>query len=180
MIKIRNRAGEIVIYTGLTEEKTAELAATIKQCLASQPTVLMAIVGNKGVGKSLLGKYFRNRGIGPFHRRKIAVIDDDNMAVDTLYFFRRWCPIPCTGVDELAPFMKYCRKKQIRIYIKSDPESRISRADIVLQVSTPETTREQRLINRYDPEKGPRVFNDTRDYPSQINIAYDHLITAGI
>jgi hypothetical protein len=180
MMRIRNETGEKINYTGLGAAQSAELASLINSCLKTRPSVLVAIIGNKGIGKSLLGKYFRNRGIGPIHRRKIAVIDDDNMAVDTLYFFRRWHPDACTGVDELTPFMKYCRKKPVRVYIKSNPESRISRADIVLQLSTDEIKRELRLIKRYGPEKGRRVFIQTRVYPPEIRIDHDHLMTVVI
>jgi hypothetical protein len=180
MMIIRNEKGEKVAYSGLGAVKSSEFASLINNCLESQPSVLIAIVGNKGTGKSLVGKYFRNRGIGTIHPRKIAVIDDDNMAVDFLYFFRRWYSNSCTGVDELQPFMKYCRKKPVRIYIKSNPESRISRADIVLQVATKEHLREARLIKRYGTEKGPRVFVRTLTYEPAIKIAYDHLMTAEI
>ena len=65
--------------------------------MSSKPHVLVTMVGNKGVGKSTLGKYFRNYGIGEFGPRDIAVIDDDNMAVDFLFFFRRWYANPCRG-----------------------------------------------------------------------------------
>ncbi len=179
-MKIVDEKGATVEYSGLGAARNAELAAMITDCLRSRPSVLVAIVGNKGVGKSLLGKYFRNHGIGRIHRRKIAVIDDDNMAVDMLCFFRRWYPHPCTGVDELRPFMKYCLRKPVRIYIKSNPESRISRADIVLRLTADESQRELRLIRRYGEEKGRRVSFQTRPYPPEIRIAYDRLMTAVI
>lgn len=180
MLKLKNKIGEKFIYTGLSEEKTVELASLITQGLSSQSSVLLAIVGNKGVGKSILGKYFRNCGIGPIHRRKIAVIDDDNMAVDTLYFFRRWYPNRCTGVDELAPFMKYCKKKPVRIYIKSNPESRISRADIVLRLSTEEKNRRRHLLIRDGEEKGQRMIAKTQAYPQEIKIDHDHFMEARV
>jgi len=180
MLKLKNKIGETFIYTGLDEEKTAELAALITHCLSSQPSVLLAIVGNKGVGKSILGKYFRNRGIGPIHRRKVAVIDDDHMAVDTLYFFRRWYPNRCTGVDELAPFIKYCKNKPVRVYIKSNPESRISRADIVLQLRTDERKRRRHLLIRDGEKKGQRVIAETSAYSPEIKIGFDHFMTARV
>lgn len=85
-MKYANEHGQKVDYTGLAQSKLEELDRLISEHLSSHPTVLMAIVANHGVGKSLLGKYFRNHGIASIHRRKIAVIDDDNMAVVPCFF----------------------------------------------------------------------------------------------
>ncbi len=170
-MRIRNASGQWEPYTGLKPEDLTRLSGLMTQCLARQATVLIAVVGNKGVGKSLLGKLFRKEGIGPFKPRDIAVIDDDNMAVDFLFCFRRWHMDPCRGIDELGPFLKYCKKKPVRIYIKSNPESRITKADIVLRLSTDEEQRRLRLIKRYRREKGDRVYVQTRNYAHEIKIA---------
>ena len=179
-MRIKDQDGTWTQYKGLDGDTLAELTQRTTECLANRPYVLISIIGNKGIGKSLLGKYFRRAGIGSFRPRQIAVIDDDNMAVDFLFFFRRWNAIPCSGVDELAPFYHLCARKPVRIYIKSNPESRITRADIVLLLTVDEKTRKQRLIKRYGSPKGETVTLATREYDPGPKIAYQHLIAASL
>jgi hypothetical protein len=102
------------------------------------------------------------------------------MSVDTLYFFRRKYVNPCTGVDELQPFFRYCRKKSIRFYVKSNPESRITWTDVLVISSVSENKRRHRLIKRYGKEKGNRVFNNTQSYCLQPKIAYRYKMVADI
>ncbi|MFP4040823.1 MAG: hypothetical protein ACLFS7_09805 [Desulfosudaceae bacterium] len=175
---ITNKSPGKISYSGLGEKQVNTLHQLITNSLSSKPFILISVVGNKGIGKSLLGKYFRNKGIGEISPKKISVIDDDNMAVDFLWFFRRWKKIPCVGIDELQPFMKYCKKKSVLIYIKSNPEGRISKADIVLRLTTGEQERRQRLIKRDGLEKGTWEFIKTQKYSSEIKIDFDYIMTA--
>lgn len=177
-MKIRNQQGAWTEYQGLSNGTLDELSRLAAGCLKKQPFVLICITGNKGIGKSLLGKSFRRHGIGCFRPRQIAVIDDDNMAVDFLFFFRRWNAIPCRGIDELEPFYSYCSRKPIRVYIKSNPESRISKADIVLQLSVDEETRKRRLMKRYGAQKGNAVAQATQQYDPMPKITFEHLLKA--
>ena len=76
--------------------------------------------------------------------------------------------------------MKYCKKKPVRIYIKSNPESRISRADIVLRLSTEEKNRRRHLLIRDGEEKGQRMIAKTQAYPQEIKIDHDHFMEARV
>lgn len=178
-MKIKDQNGNKIPYKGIGEEKLWELSDAVSKCLSQKPYVVVAVIGNKGVGKSLLGKYFRNRGFGQFRNRQIAVIDDDNMAID-FFFFRRWHAIPCQGVDELVPFFKYCKRKPVRIYIKSNPETRISKADVVLKVKVDEDRRRRQLIQRKGLLKGEAIFFRTQSYVLETKIDYNIEILATI
>jgi ABC-type cobalamin/Fe3+-siderophores transport system ATPase subunit len=179
-MKVPDEHGKWIPYYGMSPEKYNELAILINRCLKEKNHVLVCIIGNKGVGKTTLAKFMRKYGFGPFNARQIAVIDDDCMSVDMLYLFRRKYVNPCTGVDELQPFFKYCRKKSIRFYVKSNPESRITRADVLVLSRVNENKRRQRLMNRYGKEKGNRVFNETQSYCPQPKIAYRFKMVADI
>lgn len=179
-IKIRDESGRWIPYRGLDPEKFEELAALVGRCLEQRGYVIICITGNKGIGKSTLGKFIRKRGFGPYKPRHIAVIDDDCMSVEVLHFFRRRYVNPCAGVDELKPFFGYCTKRPIRIYIKSNPESHISRADILLLLDTDEEERRRRLLRRYGREKGESVFQDTRSYEEQPPIAFQYRMRASV
>jgi len=162
-------------YRGPTPDKLNELEYLTEKCLREEPYVLICIVGNKGVGKSLLGRHFRKKGFGRYKPSDIAVIDDDCMRVKVLWFFRFKYFNPCKEIDELAPFYKYCKNKRIRFYIKSNPETRVSRASIVIKTYTSDAERLQRLIKRYDPESGRKLFYDSSGYSveSRIQAKYE-------
>ena len=179
-MKIKGANGAKIPYWAIGEKKLNELSDAVSQCLNNRSYVVIAVIGNKGVGKSVLGKYFRNRGFGQFSPRQIAVIDDDNMAIDFLFFFRRWHAIPCRGVDELAPFFKYCRHKPVRVYIKSNPETRISRADVVLKVKVDEDRRRRQLIQRKGILKGEAVFTRTQSFVRETKIDFNIELLATI
>lgn len=176
--KITDTKGRKIPYDGLDLSQTQKLVHLIDGCLKREEQVLICITGNKGVGKTTLGKFFRKKGLGTFRPRDIAVIDDDCMSVDVLCLFRRKYVNPCRGVDELRPFLRLCRRKKVRFYIKSNPESRISRADIVLAVSIDENKRKARLIQRYGEPRGSLIFEQTVSYTAQPAIAYQHWISA--
>jgi hypothetical protein len=122
----------------------------------------------------------RKYGFGPFPAKDIAVIDDDCMSVDVLGIFRRKYVNPCLTVDELQPFFKYCKKKRIRFYVKSNPESRITRADILLKVNIDERRRQQHLKQRYDREKARETIMQTRLYSHEPKIYFQYEMTADI
>jgi hypothetical protein len=132
----------------------------INDVLQDEPFALVCMVGNKGAGKSVLGKFFRKHGLGGFKPREIAVIDDDCMSTYFLWLFRPQISVPCTGVDELEPFFKYCKKRKVIFYISSNPEKRISKASILLRIDmADEELRRKRLIKRYGTEKGIIFYN---------------------
>jgi hypothetical protein len=177
-MKIQDENGRVIPYSGLSRESIATLVALVDRHLERKDHVLICIAGNKGVGKSTLGKFFRKTGLGTIRPRDIAVIDDDCMSVDVLHFFRRKYVNPCRGIDELAPFLRYCRRKKVRFYVKSDPESRITRADVLLNVTITDKKRKERLIRRYGKTKGERVFERTRSYACHPKIECQHQLTA--
>lgn len=179
-MKIEDSNGKKIRYYGMAQDKFYHLTRLVETCLQNKPYVVVCIIGNKGVGKTTLAKLMRKHGFGPFRPKDIAVIDDDCMSVDVLYFFRRKYINPCHGVDELLPFFRLCPKKRIRFYVKSDPETRISHADIVLKVDVNEEKRKARLIQRYGKEKGETVFHRTNVYKHLVKIGYDHLMSAQI
>lgn len=175
---IKKRDGSRIRYKPVSAEKLEELSQLAALCLSSQSYVLICMIGNKGVGKSTLGKFFRNKGFGRFSPRDIAVIDDDNMAVDFLFFFRRWHREPCNGIDELAPFLRFRRKKRVLFYIKSNPQSRITKADILLRLHLDEKTRKKRLFERYRDQRGATLYRQSLSYDPTPPISFRYVIDA--
>jgi len=180
MIKVKDKDGRMVPYFGISTEKFEALAKLIQKVLNSKDHVVVCITGNKGVGKTTLGRLIRKKGFGPFRPKDIAVIDDDCMSVDTLFFFRRKYVNPCQGIDELWPFFRYCKKKRIRFYVKSNPESRITHADVLLKVYVEEKKRRERLIQRYGEQKGEMIFRQTQSYQDRAKIEYEYELSAQI
>jgi hypothetical protein len=176
-IKVRNEDGVCIPYRGLSEEKSKELDTLVSKCLHEEPFVLISAVGNKGIGKSTFGRYIRLNGFGSYRPQDIAVIDDGCMSVDVAFFFRWKYTSPCQGIDELAPFYRYCKRKRVRFYIDSTPESRITQASILLRLYTDEEKRLQRLIQRKGPERGMEMFLETKDYQTARTISYKYECT---
>jgi broad-specificity NMP kinase len=139
-----------------------ELEKRITELLKTKDRILVSVTGGPGSGKSHFGKLLRKRGMGRFSRRVIAVIDDNLLKLDFLFFFRRNVRIPCTGIDELKPFLsKLPGRKRIVFFMNATPEKRITEADIILRILTDEETRRERLRsrNRSDPEKLQRFLD---------------------
>ena len=179
-MKIQGPDGQQTTYPGVRPDDFAALTELTRKCLANSDHVLICITGNKGIGKTTLGKYIRKKGFGPFKPSDIAVIDDDCMSVDVLFFFRRKYVNTCIGVDELNPFLRFCKNRKLRFYIKSNPESRITKADILLKLHLDEDKRKQRLIQRYGHDKGERVFQQTQSFSNipKIKTRYEMSISA--
>jgi len=179
-MRIQGDNGTKIPYPGILPDEFVALADLTQKCLDSGDHVLICITGNKGIGKSTLGKYIRKQGFGPFKPRDIAVIDDDCMSVDVLYFFRRKYVNPCVGVDELRPFFRFCKNRKLRFYIKSNPESRITKANILIKLHLEENTRKQRLVQRYGYDKGKRIFLETQiySYEPKIRTQYEMTVVA--
>ena len=179
-MKIKDEQGNIIQYKGLRPNQYQELVTQINRFLKMKPYVVLCIKGNKGVGKTTLAKYMRKFGFGPFRAKDVAVIDDDCMSVDVLGIFRRKYFNPCKGIDELEPFFKYCKKKKIRCYVKTNPESRISYADILIEVEADEEKRRQRLYQRYERKRAQQVIAQSKDYIHQPKIAFQYEMIANI
>jgi hypothetical protein len=176
-MKVLNEEGVYVPYAGLNKEKSLELDRLVSKCLQEEPFVLISSVGNKGIGKSTFGRYIRLHGFGSYKPKDIAVIDDGCMSVDIAFFFRWKYTCSCKGIDELAPFYRYCRKKRVRFYIDSNPETRITKASILLRLYTDEDKRLQRLMQRKGPKQGMDMFLKTKDYQNTPNISYKYECT---
>ncbi len=179
-MKVKNEHGDLVPYVGLSPEKYQELSELINRCLKTKPYVIISIIGNKGVGKTTLAKYMRKYGFGPFRPSDVAVIDDDCMSVDVLGIFRRKYVNPCESVDELEPFFKYCKNKRVRFYVKSNPESRITYADIILKVDIDEQRRQKHLYQRYERKRAEAVIARSRTYSHRPKITFQYEMTADI
>jgi broad-specificity NMP kinase len=153
-----------------------QLEKKIEQILNTKNKVLISVVGEGGIGKSFFGKYLRNHGCGKFNKRDIAVIDDGVMWIEFLYFFRRTMKSKNNEFDELKPFLKKLpKRKKIIFYINATPWERISKADILLILSTDENTREKRLKKRYkDQETIDKFIN--ADTVTDYRIKYTFLL----
>jgi len=174
IIKLKDKDEQTSPFLGISPEIFKLLAEAVQKVLSQKDHVIVCITGNKGVGKTTLGKLIRKKGFGPYRARDIAVIDDDCMSADTLFFFRRKYVNPCHGVDELKPFLRFCKRKRIRFYVKSNPESRIIHADVLVKVYLEEETRRQRLIQRYGKQKGDMVFHQTQSHQDNIRITFEY------
>jgi hypothetical protein len=156
-----------------------ELENRITELLKTKDRILVSVIGGPGSGKSHFGKLLRNRGLGQFSRRVISVIDDSLLKLDFLFLFRRNVKIPCTGIDELKPFLsKLPKRKKLIFFMNATPEKRITEADIILKIFTGEEIRSERLRSRNgnDPEKLQR-FLDYRD-TEKITIKYTYYLEA--
>jgi hypothetical protein len=155
-----------------------ELAQRVEACLSEQATVLVCVMGKSGVGKSTLGRFLRTRGFGRFKPRDLGIIESDFWKTNVGGFFRRKIHRPSAGVDELEPFRQYYRGKKVVFFIHRRPEMRVTRADIVLRLTTSEQTRLARLRKRNGPADGARRFERTAGMESEtrINISYRFLI----
>lgn len=151
----------------------------VSEVLRSKERVLISVTGKNGSGKSYFGRYIRKKGLGSYRRSHIAIIDENTLITDFLFFFKRKIKIIKSGVDELRPFFERLpKRKKIIFYINATPEKRITKADIALKFSTAEETRRQRLERRYgkDSESFKKYFfrNGTKD----ISIVYTYLLEA--
>ncbi len=127
-----------------------KLEKQVGEILKTKDRVLISVVGSGGTGKSYFGKYIRKNGVGKFNKKIISVIDDGVMWLEFLCFFRRRVKIPFNGVDELQPFLKKLPKRcKVIFYINATPWMRISKADILLKLTTDEDIRRKRLQQRY-------------------------------
>lgn len=162
-------------YHGLIEA----LEKHVSEVLKSKERVLISITGKNGSGKSYFGRYIRKKGLGSYGRRSIAIIDENTLVIDFLFFFKRKIKIIKSSVDELMPFFERLpKRKKIILYINATPEKRITKADIILKFSTAEETRRQRLEKRYgkDSESFKKYF--FRNGTNEIRIDYTYLIEA--
>lgn len=158
-----------------------ELERQIEEILKRKERVLISVVGRGGTGKSYFGKYLRNNGIGKFNKRSIAVIDDGVVWFDFLFFFRRKVEMSSNEVDELRPILeKLPGSKKVIFYINATPWERISKADILLKLTTDEEVRKRRLYQRYNinSQTLKKALNskDVDDY----NIGYTYFLETKI
>ncbi|MEE8329742.1 MAG: hypothetical protein V3R54_07425 [Thermodesulfovibrionia bacterium] len=153
-----------------------KLEKQIDEILKTKDRVLISVVGKGGTGKSFFGKYIKNYGCCKFSKRNIAVIDDGVLWVDFLFFFRRTIKIKNAVFDELQPFLKkLSKRKKIIFYINATPWERISRADILLMLSTDENTRKKRLQQRYNSIETINKFL-TAENITDYKIKYTYLV----
>jgi len=151
----------------------------VSEVLNTKERVIISITGKNGSGKSCFGRYIRKKGLGSYGRRSIAIIDENTLITDFLFFFKKKTKIIKSSVDELRPFFERLPKRiKIIIYINATPEKRITKADILLKFSTAEETRRQRLERRYgkDSESFKKYF--FRNGPDEISIVFTYLLEA--
>jgi hypothetical protein len=144
--------------------------------LKTKDMVLISVVGKRGTGKSYFGRYVRKNGFGQFDKKAISVIDDRVMTLEVLCFIKRRLKIPRNGVDELQPYlMKLPERKKVVFYINNSPADKISRADILLILTTDEDARIKRLQQRYgaDSEKFKKYLSS----PESVDYNIEHQYT---
>jgi hypothetical protein len=152
-----------------------KLEKQIEEILKTKDRVLIAVAGSGGTGKSFFGKYVRNKGLGRFNKSVISVIDDKTMWSESLFFLRIPVKIPFNGIDDLQPFLKKLpKRKKIIFYINATPWKRITKADILLKLSTDEDIRRKRIQHRYrnDPEKLKKALNNSEHKNVEIQYSY--------
>lgn len=121
-----------------------------KSILQTQNRIFICIAGKPGSGKSTFGKYLRKNGFGDFSKYQISVIDDSVMSLDLFYFINLRFKFKSSEKDELEPFLKKLpKRKKIIIFVNQSPEQRLSKTDILINLSIKESTREQRLLKRW-------------------------------
>ena len=179
-IKITDNNGQKVSYFGMSPDKFDELAELIQKVLAQKAYAIVCITGNKGVGKTTLGKLIRKKGFGPFKPKEIAMIDDDCMSVDTLFFFRRKYVSPCQEVDELHPFFRYCPKKPDQVLCQVKPRIANHASRCSSEVCIGEERGGSALIQRYGEQKGERVFRQTQSMQKIPTIEFRYRLSAQI
>ena len=158
---------------------TEALEKHVTEVLKSKERVLISVTGKNGSGKSCFGRYIRKKGLRSYGRKSVAIIDENTLITDFLFFFKRKTKIVTSSIDELRPFFKRLpMRKRIIFYINATPEKRITEADILLTFSTTEETRRERLERRYgkDSESFKKYF--FRDETDAVTIGYTYLLEA--
>lgn len=157
------------------------LGQLIEKILVEKERVLISVVGKNGVGKSHFGRYVRKNGLGKYDKKYISIIDDRILTVKYFGFFKKKVKVANDGIDELEPLLsKLSKRKRIILYINNSPHNKITKADILLKLSTDEEVRRQRLRDRYgsDSEKFRKYFYESEG--ENYNIAYLHIVEAEV
>jgi hypothetical protein len=157
------------------------LEPLIDKVLIDKKRALISVVGKNGVGKSHFGRYVRKNGLGRYGKNNISVIDDRVMTLQYLGVFKRKIRIPDNGVDEIRPYLaRLPRQIKIVLYINNSPHKKITKADVLLKLSTDEQTRKERLQQRYahDPEKFEKYYHNSEG--ENYNIKFDYFWEADI
>ncbi|QCD44495.1 hypothetical protein CMCT_0294 [Campylobacter mucosalis] len=150
------------------------LNKTCLEILKEQKRVIIAMSGLGGSGKSTLGKQIRKNGFGSFKPYQIAVIDDDVMSLN-LFFIRPKIKFKNEDgcIDDLKPFFRFLPPFiKLVFYINKDL-NRLSKADILVFVSTDEATRKARLNKR---EKDINKIEKLLETKTNTDIKYKYRI----
>lgn len=125
-----------------------ELGKLARSLILDRGQILLCVMGRTGTGKSTLGKRIRKHGLAGVPARRIAVIDDSVLSVSLLGLVTFRIRRPLRERDELAAFSAYLRKKDLIVYVNSNPLARISHCDILLNLFCDDGIRRQRLLVR--------------------------------
>jgi hypothetical protein len=148
----------------LTEDNWQhELAAACRKVQLGRGRVVLCITGRAGSGKSSLGKTIRKKGLPGIPPSRIAVVDDGVLSVPLLGIFNRRIRHKSSERDELAPFEPHLRSKSLLVYIASQPEKRLSRCDLLLNLRCSDDERLRRLRERNTD--GDKRFMKTAQLP---------------
>jgi broad-specificity NMP kinase len=132
----------------------AEIARACREVVEKRGRALLCVTGRAGAGKSTYGRLIRKGALPGFPPRRVAVIDDGVMSVTILGFFQRRVRHRSSERDELAPFARHLRGKQLVVYVASRPEVRLSCCDVALLLRCRDDIRLRRLRARErDAEK---------------------------
>ncbi|MEX2578673.1 MAG: hypothetical protein WD342_06420 [Verrucomicrobiales bacterium] len=141
-----------------------ELHDRIGECMDTDSRVVVAVMGNKGVGKSRFSRLIRKYGCGDLKPKEVAVIDDNVMRVRIVFGLAWRFTHRTMALDEFEPFDPYLKRKKVVFCVHSDPSIRLAKADVVLRLFTDETTRLERLKQRNGEEEGMRRFTASQSY----------------
>jgi hypothetical protein len=125
-----------------------ELGDLCCRLVAERKRILLCVCGRTGTGKSTLGKELRKHGLPHLPARRLAVIDDSVLSVSVLGIFKFRVRRPAAERDNLQPFLPYLRRKQLIVYVNSNPTARVERCDVLLRLHCDESVRRNRLRER--------------------------------
>ncbi|MBN2283115.1 MAG: hypothetical protein JXO48_04415 [Deltaproteobacteria bacterium] len=141
------------------------LREEVEALLDSRRTVIVAVAGLPGSGKTHMVKKCVRFGFGSFGKDDVAVIDD-NTVYTTRFWRLQWDKLK-GGKEEIAAFVRSAGA-EVLFFSNWIPGRFIDHADIMVYLEAPEGTRLRRLKKRYrkEPEKY-RIQKAKRTIPEE-------------
>lgn len=153
----------------------ATVGSLCQRLIVERGKVTICITGRTGSGKSTLGRAIRKKGLPGISPRWIAVLDDGVLSVKMLGIFNRRVRNRSDERDDLLPFHRYLKGKRMVVVVSTEPETRLTRCDVVLRLRCSDEERLERLIQRN--ADGDVRFQKSGAALDEIKIAADHQFT---